>query len=263
VELDDRQTKVVELIVSEISVVVKDRVELKIEDMRRFLKLNEETVYELRQLVEKHATAYARNLEGRVRREVDRKLTISEGDSVEVNGKRVKLTSSTNVEEDGQRDENEKDAGPADISIQITNNSREHPSIYMMVWRGRSGRGGLISSHSVASSPEVDPRWRQTLEAVSDEQLQAYVELVKTRRKKAFVDALLASLTLRLLLSEEQREDVRAWVDENIDAPTRRGSLNSIFKGLPKSSVPSCLSEAQSQQWKQLLTDRNSFALSL
>ncbi len=114
--------------------------------------------------------------------------------------------------------------------------------------------GGSSANSQVKIDVREEPKWRESLSSLTDEQLSAYYEEIEKRqlqRLRKLMETLLAG---ELLATEEQIPALRDWLKEQVTDAERDRSFSQATQGITAldANLPECFTDSQKDVFRHL-----------
>ncbi len=233
-DADAIKQKMIEEVQKEIRSLFKNEFDLAIRDYQKHFELDKQTIENLDKLAAEFAEKQLKGCqENRIENVLTRKVkSFKDVESFTVNGRLVRIVANT-----------EK------IPINITV-SRVRQWIWISGPSGGSSLNSTVEINLRKSKP-----WRKALSGISNEDIKKYYNEIDRRQRQSTIDLMLVFLTDELLLTENQREPVKKWLETTYKKPTQNTSIyNNARNHLRnfQAKPPKILSEIQVEALKRM-----------
>lgn len=239
---DDAKIKFVfDTMKEELRFVFRTKALQKIDDLERFANLEPGALKKARVFSNKAVRQKFDEFHQQLGR-VERRLPENSGTTFTVNGKEYTF--------EGEA------AEPSFLDIQF-NVTRSRGQ-----WQVKRPQGISLGSFSRGHLPfriENDAEWKQSLEPISKNQVEAYENFSVERANQQLSLALTASLSQKLRLSHEQKAKMREFLDKHVQHDSDFSIQENLALQLDSSileSVPEFLTDVQKQRWSTLVHAR-------
>ncbi len=227
----------------ELQNMMKSKIDLRIDFIERFLKLEKKPLRKVRIFAKGFAKKWVGSFDEKFTQQVKGLLEDLDGSTFSVNGKQFTF----------EGEEPDEDSF-MEINIKVYQSGGW---LSVMVQYPNNGSGGGVSTDSSDEGFEESANYRKSLSFISDEDLKKTQDAMKEQRREVLVDSFVVLLDERLNLKAGQVVDMENWVRKKLgDIQATSGMLETLQSKFSQNTfrgeTPEFLDEIQKESWRLL-----------